>query len=94
VTQFASVHGVAIYGCEVNLRAYFDARGKYGLTDEHTGAQELVYEVALDSDAPEPLVRQMLRDAERACYAHQTFTHPVQVRSTVKLNGRDLSPDA
>ena len=93
MTQFASVHDVPIYGCEVNLRAYFDARGKYGLTEEHTGAQELLYEVLLDSDAPEPLVRQMLRDAERACYAHQTFTHPVQVRATVKLNGRELPLD-
>ena len=90
MTQFASVHDVAIYGCTVELRAYFDARGKLGYEGVSAAAQELVYEVQLDSDAPPELVREMMLAAERGCYAHHTFTEPVKVRSTLKLNGEEL----
>jgi hypothetical protein len=90
LTRYASVYGVPIYGCEIELRGYFDQRGKLQLDETPTGAQRLLYEVQLESDAPEDQVREMLCAVERGCHARNTFAYPVEVRSTVKLNGRDL----
>jgi hypothetical protein len=90
LTRYASVYEVPIYGCEIQLRGYFDQRGKLQLDDTPSGAQRLLYEVQLDSDAPEAQVRQMMRAVEQGCHARNTFAMPVEVRSTVKLNGREL----
>jgi hypothetical protein len=90
LTRYASVYGVPIYGCEIQLRGYFDQRGKLQLDDTPSGAQRLLYEVQLDSDAPDEQVREMMLAVERGCHARNTFADPVEVRSTVKLKGREL----
>jgi hypothetical protein len=90
LTRYASVYEVPIYRCEIELRGYFDQRGKLQLDDTPSGAQRLLYEVRLDSDAPDEHVREMMRAVERGCHARNTFADPVEVRSTVKLNGREL----
>ncbi len=94
LTRYASVYDVPVYGCQIELKGYFDQRGKLQLDDSSSGARRLVYEVALDSDAPEETVKEMLRAVERGCHARNTFADPVEVRATVKLNGRDLPLDA
>jgi hypothetical protein len=93
LTRYASVYDVPVYGCEIQLRAYFDQRGKLQLDETPSGAQRLLYEVQLDSDAPEAQVREMMRAVERGCHARNTFADPVEVRSTVVLNGRELPLD-
>jgi uncharacterized OsmC-like protein len=93
VTRYASAHDVKVFSCKVDLRAYFDQRGKLGLDESSCGAQRLVYEVALESDASPEQVRAMLRDAVRGCYAHQTFAIPVPIETCVRLNGDELALD-
>ena len=94
LTRYASVYGVPVYGCEIHLRGYFDQRGKLQLDETPSGAQRLLYEVQLDSDASAEQVREMMRAVERGCHARNTFADPVEVRATVKLNGQELPLDA
>jgi hypothetical protein len=93
LTRYASVYGVPVYGCEIQLRGYFDQRGKLQLDETPSGAQRLLYEVQLDSDAPAEQVREMWRAVEKGCHARNTFADPVQVRALVKLNGEELALD-
>jgi hypothetical protein len=74
----------------MQLRGYFDQRGKLQFDDTPSGAQRLLYEVQLDSDAPDEQVREMMLAVEHGCHARNTFADLVEVRSTVKLNGREL----
>lgn len=94
LTRYASVYGVPIYGCEIQLRGYFDQRGKLQLDETSSGAQRLLYEVHLESDATAGQVAEMMRAVERGCHARNTFVDPVEVRATVKLNGQELPLDA
>jgi hypothetical protein len=85
---------VKVFSCKVDLRAYFDQRGKLGLDNTSCGAQRLTYEVSLESDASPEQVRAMLSDAVRGCYAHQTLAIPVPIDTCVRLNGEELPLDA
>jgi organic hydroperoxide reductase OsmC/OhrA len=82
---------VPIEEAEVDVRATFSVADKYDLGGPPGAFQQVIFELKVQSSAPESQVKQLITHAERACHAAQTFRAPVPVEVKATLNGEALT---
>jgi uncharacterized OsmC-like protein len=64
-------------------RGHFDRRVGGAFT-------EMIYDIVIESPAPEDEVRALAREAESMCYAHNTLKKVVRMETRLTLNGKRL----
>ena len=75
------------------MRATFFNTEKYDVDHEAPYFDEIQIRLSVDSPAAPEQVEALVRHAERACHAAQSFRHPVPVRLQATLNGFELPVD-
>jgi len=50
----------------------------------------MIYEIAIESAADEGTIREIAREAELMCYAHNTLKNIVRMQTSLTLNGKLL----
>ena len=75
------------------MRATFFNTEKYDVDQEPAYFEQIDIRLSVDSPAPAQRVEALVRHAERACHAAQSFRQPIPVRLQVTLNGADLAAD-
>ena len=73
------------------MRATFFNTEKYDVDQEAAYFEEIEIRLSVDSPAPPEQVEALVRHAERACHAAQSFRQPIPVRLQVTLNGAELA---
>ena len=65
------------------------ARGHF---DRHVGGafRDIIYEITIESSASAEAIKEVAREAELMCYAHNTLKNSVQMRTSLTLNGKHL----
>jgi organic hydroperoxide reductase OsmC/OhrA len=84
---------VPIRDASADVRASFFNTQKYAVDDEPAYFERIEIRLSIDSPAPADRVRDLVRHAERACHAAQSFRHPIPVSLQATLNGDDLPVD-
>ena len=82
-----------IRDASADVRASFFNTQKYDVDDEPAYFEHIEIRLSIDSPAPADRVRDLVRHAERACHAAQSFRHPIPVSLQATLNGDDLPVD-
>jgi hypothetical protein len=86
---------VIIEDAEVDVRATFSVADKFDLGGPPGAFQHVTFDLELRSPAAHDDVVRLVRHAERACHAAQTFRAPVPTDLNVTFNGEALSiPEA
>jgi uncharacterized OsmC-like protein len=65
------------------------ARGHF---DRRVGGafRDIIYEITIESPASAEAIREVAREAELMCYAHNTLKNSVQMKTNLRLNGKQL----
>ena len=84
--RWAAFKEVPVDALEVEVQADYDSRGEMGLDSDITPAySEVRYLVAIESSAPESVVRQMVDEADEICSYLKVFAEPMRVTRTVQI---------
>jgi len=86
MTQYAKLaiaKDVTLTSLRTVARGHFDRRigGAF---------QDMIYEIAIESPASTDAIREIAREAELMCYAHNTLKNSVQMKTNLTLNGKPL----
>ena len=86
MTQYAKLaitKDIPLNSMKAVARRHFDRRvgGAY---------RDLIYEIVIESSASADAIRQIAREAELMCYAHNTLKNSVQMKTNLTLNGEHL----
>ncbi|MEW5788443.1 MAG: OsmC family protein [Pseudomonadota bacterium] len=93
-SAYASVMGVQLDGVKVNLRGYLDLRGLFGLDPAiPAGYQKVIFETEVSSTADEATLRKLVQTVESHCPVLDTLVRAIEVRGSVKLNGKVLEAE-
>jgi len=65
------------------------ARGHF---DRRIGGafRDIIYEIAIESPAHEGTIKEIAREAQLMCYAHNTLKNTVRMQTSLTLNGKRL----
>lgn len=86
LTQYAKLaiaKDVRLTSMKAVARGHFDRRMSGAFRD-------MIYEIAIESPAGEDAVREIAREAELMCFAHNTLKSTVRMRTNLTLNGKCL----
>jgi uncharacterized OsmC-like protein len=86
LTQYAKLaiaKDVPFKSMKAIARGHFDRRVGGAFT-------EMIYDIVIESPAPEDEVRALAREAESMCYAHNTLKKVVRMETRLTLNGKRL----
>ena len=86
MTQYAKLavaKDVEIRSMKAVARGHFDRRIGGAFRD-------MIYEIAIESAADEGTIREIAREAELMCYAHNTLKNTVRMQTNLTLNGKRL----
>jgi len=86
LTQYAKLaiaKDIPLTSMKAVARGHFDRRAGGAFRD-------LIYEITIESSASADAIRQIAREAELMCYAHNTLKNSVQMKTNLKLNGEHL----
>ncbi len=75
------------------MRATFFNTEKYGVDEAAPYFEDVAIKLTVESPAKPEHVRALVRHAERACHAAQSFRHPIPVSLAARLNGEALEVD-
>jgi hypothetical protein len=89
--RFAPLYSVPIDDATADVRATFFNTEKYDVDDEAPHFEQINIRLTIDSPAPPDRVRDLVRHAERACHAAQSFRQPIPVHLAATHNGSHLS---
>jgi organic hydroperoxide reductase OsmC/OhrA len=89
--RFAPLYEVPIADATCDVRATFFNTEKYDVDDEAPYFEQISIHLTVESPAPAEAVRALVRHAERACHAAQSFRHPIPVTLLTTLNGESLT---
>jgi uncharacterized OsmC-like protein len=86
MTQYAKLaiaKDVPLTSMKAVARGHFDRRvgGAF---------EEIIYEIAIESPASADSIREVAREAESMCYAHNTLKNSVRMTTKLTLNGKRL----
>jgi uncharacterized OsmC-like protein len=87
MTQYAKLaiaKNVQLTSMKAIARGHFDRRVGGAFKD-------ITYEIAIESTASVDAIREIAREAELMCYAHNTLKNSVQVQTDLTLNGEHLN---
>ena len=93
MARFAPLYEVSIRDASSDVRATFFNTQKYDVDEEPAYFEQIDIRLSVDSPAPAEQVQALVRHAERACHAVQSFRQPIPVRLEVALNGAALAVD-
>ena len=84
----ASMMGIKLDECKVNLKGSLDLKGLFGMDPAiPPGYQKITYETILTSSAPEEELRKLIEAVESHCPVLDTLVRPVEVSGKVTING-------
>ena len=86
MTQYAKLavaKDVEIRSMKAVARGHFDRRIGGAFRD-------MIYEIVIESTADEGTIREIAREAELMCYAHNTLKNIVRMQTSLTLNGKLL----
>jgi len=86
MTQYAKLavaKDVEIRSMKAVARGHFDRRIGGAFRD-------MIYEIVIESTADEGTIREIAREAELMCYAHNTLKNTVRMQTNLTLNGKRL----
>lgn len=86
VTQYAKLaiaREIPVQSMKAVARGHFDRRKGGAFTD-------MIYEISIESSADDSQIREMAREAESMCYAHNTLNKTVRMQTKLTLNGKAL----
>jgi hypothetical protein len=89
--RFAPLYQVPIVDASCDVRATFFNTEKYDVDAEPPYFEQISIQLSVESPAPADAVRALVRHAERACHAAQSFRQPIPVTLRTSLNGQSLS---
>ena len=93
LTRYASQMDLPIYRADLDIRTTFDMRGKIGLDDTPSTAEQLWYEFQIDSPAAPEQIQELVRAIDRGCHTTNSLRNPVPIVARVRLNGEELLID-
>jgi organic hydroperoxide reductase OsmC/OhrA len=76
----------------VKVRGEFQTSGSVFAGTIRSGCKGITTELEVESSSERDKVLHMLRQAENGCYAEQSLRNPVEVKTTVTLNGEPVTP--
>jgi uncharacterized OsmC-like protein len=86
LTQYAKlaiVKDIPLTSMKAVARGHFDRRVGGAFRD-------IIYEIVIESSASADAIREIAREAELKCYAHNTLKNSVQMKTNLTLNGKHL----
>ena len=93
MARFAPLYEVPIRDASADVRATFFNTEKYDVDQEPAYFEQIDIRLSVDSPAPAEQVQALVRHAEQACHAAQSFRHPIPVMLNASLNGSQLGLD-
>jgi putative redox protein len=87
MTQYAKLaiaKNVQLTSMKAVARGHFDRRMGGAFKD-------IIYEIAIESTASSDAIREIAREAELMCYAHNTLKNSVHMQTDLTLNGKHLN---
>ena len=87
MTQYAKLaiaKSVPLTSMKAVARGHFDRRIGGAFTD-------MIYDITIESPATEDAIREIAREAESMCYAHNTLEKTVHMQTILTLNGKRLN---
>jgi putative redox protein len=87
MTQYAKLaiaKNVQLTSMKSIARGHFDRRMGGAFKD-------ITYEIAIESTASSDAIREIAREAELMCYAHNTLKNSVHMQTDLTLNGKHLN---
>jgi len=87
MTQYAKLaiaKSVPLTSMKAVARGHFDRRMGGAFTD-------MIYDITIESPATEDAIREIAREAESMCYAHNTLEKTVHMQTILTLNGKRLN---
>lgn len=87
MTQYAKLaiaKSVPLTSMKAVARGHFDRRMGGAFTD-------MIYDITIESPATEDAIREIAREAESMCYAHNTLEKTAHMQTILTLNGKRLN---
>jgi len=84
--KLAIAKDVPLTSMKAVARGHFDRRMGGAFTD-------MTYEISIESPASEDAIKEMAREAESMCFAHNTLKRVVRMQTNLTLNGKRLNSD-
>jgi uncharacterized OsmC-like protein len=86
LTQYAKLaiaKDIPLTSMKAVAHGHFDRRVEGSFRD-------IIYEITIESSAGADVIREIAREAELMCYAHNTLKNSVQMKTNLTLNGKRL----
>jgi hypothetical protein len=93
LSRYAHIRKVTIKSAKCRTELDFYLTGSVKRGDVEAGCSEARTHLEVESDDPPEAVAEVVRLAHTGCFLEQLIARPVPVRSTLRLNGRDM-PEA
>jgi len=94
VVRYGRMLKASLRGIRVHVRIGWEQSGSVLAGTQQARCTHVDTDVEIDSDEDEALIASVIHNAKDGCYAEQALREPIEIQSSITLNGRAFDHQA